>query len=111
MDLFFSFSTRLSSTLTFDEKVSIVTKEPLLHDGDKMRLPDQVSKFIEWKYSHIVACFIAGAGLELFMNFFHIGEANIYRSIKKNLSTSEAEKRFEAERMLFEKLEGNDSEE
>lgn len=75
-----------------------------------MKLPAQVSNFIRWKYSHIVTFFITGASLELFMNFFHIGEANIYRSIKKNLSTSEAERRFEAERMLFENVEASDSE-
>lgn len=75
-----------------------------------MKLPAPISNFIKWKYSHIVIFFTAGVSLELFMNFFHIGEANIYRSVKKNLSSSEAERRFEAERMLFEKVEASDSE-
>lgn len=89
---------------------NIQTSLQKIYDGIiKMRLPVPISNFIKWKYSHIVTFFIAGAGLELFMNFFHIGEANIYRSIKKNLSTSEAERRFEAERMLFEKVQASDS--
>lgn len=36
------------------------------------------------------------------MNFFHVGEANIYRSINRSLSTSKAESQFEAERLLYE---------
>lgn len=60
------------------------------------------------RYSHLLIFFISGASLELIFNFFHIKDANIYRSIKKNLSTSEAERRFEAERMLFEKIQAGD---
>lgn len=51
-----------------------------------------------------ITLFCAGAGLELFMNFFHVGEANIYKSISRAMSTANAEKQFEAERLLFEKL-------
>lgn len=67
-----------------------------------MKLPKQIQNFINWKYSHYVSSFCAGAGLELFMNFFHVGEANIYRSINRSLSTSKAESQFEAERLLYE---------
>lgn len=48
--------------------------------------------------------FLAGVGLELFMNFFHIGEANIYRSILKNISQEEAERRFLVEKELYETI-------
>lgn len=51
-----------------------------------------------------ITSFCAGAGLELFMNFFHVGEASIYRSISRNMSTSNAERQFEAERLLYEKF-------
>lgn len=51
-----------------------------------------------------VIFFLAGAGLEVFMNFFHVGEANIYRSIRKSLSTSRAESQFEAERKIYERI-------
>lgn len=69
-----------------------------------MKLPAPLREFINWKYSHYVTFFSAGAGLELFMNYFHIGEANIYNSIRRSLSTSQAEKQFEAERHLFERV-------
>lgn len=51
-----------------------------------------------------VLFFLGGAGLELFMNFFHVGEANIYRSIRKSLSTSAAESQFEAEKRVYERI-------
>lgn len=70
-----------------------------------MKLPAQVGKYLDWKYSHYVTFFAAGAGLELFMNYFHIGEANIYRSIRKNLSTSRAQDQFEFELDVLKKLE------
>lgn len=38
------------------------------------------------------------------MNFFHVGEANIYRSIRRSLSSSQAEGQFEAERLVFERV-------
>lgn len=55
------------------------------------------------KYRY-VTFFCAGAGLELFMNFFHIGEANIYRSIERAISTSNAEQQFNSEKQLYESL-------
>lgn len=70
-----------------------------------MNLPIKLRNFIRWRYSHIVGFFTAGAGLELFMNLFYIGEANIYRSIKKNTSDYKAEKQFEAEKFIFETVE------
>lgn len=66
-----------------------------------------VTNFIEWRYSHYITCFTAGAGLELFMNFFQVGEANIYRSIKRTLSTTRAEEQFEAERAVFERFQSS----
>lgn len=51
-----------------------------------------------------VLFFLAGAGLEVFMNLFHVGEANIYRSIRKSLSTSRAEEQFEAEKRIYERI-------
>lgn len=69
-----------------------------------MKPSAKLTNFIKWRYSHYVICFTAGASLELFMNFFHVGEANIYRSIRKSLSTSSAEKRFEAEKFLYERV-------
>lgn len=69
-----------------------------------------LAKTLKWPYSHLVICFSAGVGLELFMNLFHIGEANIYRSVRRSLSDSEAKKQFELERALFEKLEDDRSE-
>lgn len=69
-----------------------------------MKLPISIQSYMDWKYSHYVTCFCAGAGLELFMNFFHVGEVNIYRSIKRSLSDSRAESKFEAERLFFEKI-------
>jgi low temperature requirement protein LtrA len=56
-------------------------------------------------YSHYVIFFSAGVGLELFMNYFHIGEANIYRSIKKNISASRAQEQFDLEKQIYEHIE------
>lgn len=56
-------------------------------------------------YTHYALFFSAGAGLELFMNLFHIGEISLYRTIKRNLSTSRAEEQFELEKALYEKIE------
>ena len=36
------------------------------------------------------------------MNLFYIGEANIYRSILKNISTSRAEQELQLERLILE---------
>lgn len=63
-----------------------------------------VKQVLSKPYSHYVIFFSSGAGLELFMNFFHVGDASIYRSIKKNISTSRAQEQFEVEREIFEKI-------
>lgn len=73
-----------------------------------MKLPDLLINFIKWRYSHLVTFSIAGAGLELFMNLFHIGEANIYRSIKKVASDEKAKSAFEEERRVYESVEIDD---
>lgn len=73
-----------------------------------MKLPVILANFINRRYSHIVIFSTAGAGLELFMNFFHIGEVNIYRSIKRSLSTTAAQQQFEAEKSIFERVESSD---
>lgn len=78
-----------------------------LHFVD-MKLPYLLTNYIRWPYSHYLTFSVAGAGLELFMNFFHVGEASIYRSIKKNLSTERAESTFEAEKSVFERVEADD---
>lgn len=65
----------------------------------------RLKRVINLPYSHYVIFFTAGAGLELFMNYFYIGEANIYRSIKKNQSASKAQEQFELERQVFEQIE------
>lgn len=67
-----------------------------------------LKSYINWKYQHYVSFFIWGAGLELFMNLFHVGEASIYRSINRSLSTSRAEKQFEVEKYVFERLEAEE---
>lgn len=51
--------------------------------------------------------FAAGASLELFMNYFHVGEANIYKSIEKRTSDSIAQSRFDMERFIFEEFSGS----
>lgn len=73
-----------------------------------MRLPISTSSIFRGRYRYYVTFFIAGAGLEMFMNLFHVGEANIYRSINKSLSTSRAESQFEQERQLYEKIESSE---
>lgn len=62
--------------------------------------------YLNWKYHHYITFFTLGAGLELFMNFFTAGpqKANIYKSIKKNLSNSRAQEQFDLERKLFEQI-------
>lgn len=67
-------------------------------------IPPSVEAFLPPRYKPVVLCFLSGAGLELFMNYFYIGEANIYRSILKNTSTSIAENQFEAERITVESM-------
>lgn len=42
------------------------------------------------------------------MNFFRVGEISIYRTIKKNLSTERAQSAFEAEKLVFERIEAED---
>lgn len=74
---------------------------------ETMKLPSVVIDFINRPYSHYVISFTAGAGLELFMNLFHVGEISIYNSIKKNLSTQKAEQLFEAEKALFERIQAS----
>lgn len=72
--------------------------EPLL-----IRLtPNFIKKLIRKPYGIPLIFFATGAGVELFMNYFHIGEANIYNSIRKNLSTSLAQDQFKAEREYYE---------
>ena len=63
-----------------------------------------VKHILSKPYSHYVIFFSTGVGLELFMNFFQVGEVSIYRSIKKNISSSRAQEEFELERELFEKI-------
>lgn len=65
----------------------------------------QIKSILSKPYAHYVVFFSAGAGLELFMNLFHIGEISIYRTIRRNLSTSQAEAQFQSERDIFEKIE------
>lgn len=69
-----------------------------------MRLMYLIKSYLNWKHNHYVTFFCAGAGLELFMNFFHVGEISIYRTIKNRLSETRAQEQFEAERMLLEKV-------
>lgn len=71
----------------------------------KLPLATNLSKLLKWRYSQYVIIFSAGAGLELFMNFFHVGEISIYRSIKRSLSDSRAEEQFLREKSLFETIE------
>lgn len=73
-----------------------------------MRLPIILTKFIKWRYSHLVTFSLAGASLELFMNFFHVGDARIYRSIRESMSTQKAVAEFEAEKSFFENVVSND---
>lgn len=54
--------------------------------------------------THYVVFFSFGAGLEIFMNLFHIGDISIYRTIKRNLSNARAEEQFEREKALFESI-------
>lgn len=63
-----------------------------------------VRSLVNIPYIHLPIAFFAGASLELFMNFFYIGEANIYRSIEKNMSDSIAENKFLMEKQIFEEL-------
>lgn len=62
------------------------------------------SKILKPSHGRILTFFVAGAFLELFMNYFHVGEANIYRSIEKNMSNSIAESRFELEKTVYEEI-------
>ena len=77
----------------------------------RLRLP-LASQFrsLQWRHGHYVLFFSAGAGLELFMNFFHVGEVNIYRSIKRSMSDSRAIKQFELEKNLYEKIQNDRNE-
>lgn len=56
-------------------------------------------------YAHYVIFFSAGAGLELFMNHFQVGDISIYRVIKRNLSDTRAQEQFDLERAVFERYE------
>lgn len=67
-------------------------------------IPPFVDTFLPPRYRPVVICFFGGAGLELFMNFFHIGEASIYRSILKNMSDTLAQNQFEAEKITTEAM-------
>lgn len=64
--------------------------------------PKIITYFIQKPYGPPVVLFLAGAGLELFMVKFHVGKANIYRSIERNLSNEFARNRFELEKNLVE---------
>lgn len=60
------------------------------------------------KWFPIIYGLVSGASLELFMNFFTFRGANIYKSIKENMSTSEAQRIFEFEKKLVEVFENKD---
>lgn len=66
----------------------------------KKYIPRFLARLVVKPYGPAVIAFTAGAGLELFMNKFYIGEANIYKSIEKNLSDEFARNRFELEKCL-----------
>lgn len=70
-----------------------------------------LSQILQKPYMQYGCFFCAGAALEVFMNFFHIGQANIYRSILKNLSDSRAQERFQVEKQLYETINSEDLEE
>lgn len=71
--------------------------------------PKIIVRLISKPYGPAVIAFMGGAGLELFMNKFYIGEANIYKSIERNLSDEFAKNRFELEKCLAESQEGRDN--
>ncbi|KAG9510489.1 Small integral membrane protein 4, partial [Fragariocoptes setiger] len=48
-------------------------------------------------YASLPWFFLAGAGLELFMNKFNVGEVSLYKTIRRRMVESESRRQFEAE--------------